>query len=64
MQAFLTAKNKTIRLMETQVDGLHHIKDVCVKKCNYDANVIHKMEELYRLVRNVVTWKITKGSFK
>ena len=48
MQDFLRAKNRTISLLQKQVDGLANIKDVCVKKCNYDKNVIAKMENLYR----------------
>ena len=51
MDDFLRAKNRTIGLLQKQVDGLANIKSVCVKKCNYDKDVIAKMEKLYRLVR-------------
>ncbi len=48
---FLTAKNSTLHLMRRQVEGLNSIKNLCVKKCTYNPDIIKKMEELYRLVR-------------
>ncbi len=48
---FLTAKNSTLHLMRRQVEGLNNIKNLCVKKCTYNPDIIKKMEELYRSVR-------------